>query len=614
MVLLRGLHAIGEGVAPASVTFADGLTVIHGASDTGKSYIADMIDYMLGGTRALRQLPESEGYDKLRLEWSAGRGPSAVFERDLDGGELLYTPGSGAPPMALKARHSATTTDNVSRTMLSAIGADGWVVIRNSDGDTENVGFRDFLHLVIGSEDRVFGKSAPFSSGRFETNTKEKSLVRCVLAGRSDPPQVKGAGRKEKALSRKQRELLDQLMGQLIGELSDLPSRVEAHGMRERLLASLQAGSEGLEPVLLQLVSERRRYAGVHALIEESNARERSISESLTRFALLSEQYRSDLERLDVVEESAVVMGLYEPGRCPLCGQELAVTTHEHEADASMSDAVQRERSRVRTLRAGLLTTMDELERERAKLRVEIRENEAVLRDLSRGIASLSAQVAPSRSDLEILRAKLSEVEAVLAKYAQLESIERFRADIRVVEGQPLPDLQLSPLMLSDFSRELASVLTAWGVRGGSSAHVSADNLEPILEGKRRADRGKGVRAILFAAQMVALAQLCLRNGQPHPGFVVLDSPLVTYKSPKRRAGDGGGGGNDELIADEVAQKFYRFLDEEFLGQAIVLENVDPGDAVVRGSVAEFAGVEGGRWGFFDRPPVAGGHLPGEAE
>ena len=59
MVLLRGLHAVGEEVAPASVIFSEGLTVIHGASDTGKSYIADMIDYMLGGTGALRQLFQS---------------------------------------------------------------------------------------------------------------------------------------------------------------------------------------------------------------------------------------------------------------------------------------------------------------------------------------------------------------------------------------------------------------------------------------------------------------------------------------------------------------------------------------------------------------------------
>ncbi|MGH1555850.1 hypothetical protein ACRAWF_40525 [Streptomyces sp. L7] len=50
--------------------------------------------------------------------------------------------------------------------------------------------------------------------------------------------------------------------------------------------------------------------------------------------------------------------------------------------------------------------------------------------------------------------------------------------------------------------------------------------------GTARAGRGRGMRALLHAAFSIALARYCLDGRLPHLGFLVLDSPLVTYKGP----------------------------------------------------------------------------------
>ncbi|MFE3206071.1 hypothetical protein [Embleya sp. NPDC059237] len=47
-------------------------------------------------------------------------------------------------------------------------------------------------------------------------------------------------------------------------------------------------------------------------------------------------------------------------------------------------------------------------------------------------------------------------------------------------------------------------------------------------EGRPRAVRGKGVRSVLHSAFTTALARYGLANARPHPGFVVLDSPVAT--------------------------------------------------------------------------------------
>ena len=50
----RRLALIGPGKVPAEVTFMRGLNVIGGPSDSGKSFIAQCIDYALGGGAAPR--------------------------------------------------------------------------------------------------------------------------------------------------------------------------------------------------------------------------------------------------------------------------------------------------------------------------------------------------------------------------------------------------------------------------------------------------------------------------------------------------------------------------------------------------------------------------------
>ena len=46
-------------------SFSSGVNVICGASDTGKSFLAESIDFMLGGSE-LRDIPERTPYGEIR--------------------------------------------------------------------------------------------------------------------------------------------------------------------------------------------------------------------------------------------------------------------------------------------------------------------------------------------------------------------------------------------------------------------------------------------------------------------------------------------------------------------------------------------------------------------
>ena len=64
---LRHIVFLGPQRTPACVEFGLGLNIVYGASDTGKSFLVEAIDFMLGGRPPLRDLPERIGYDRIQL-------------------------------------------------------------------------------------------------------------------------------------------------------------------------------------------------------------------------------------------------------------------------------------------------------------------------------------------------------------------------------------------------------------------------------------------------------------------------------------------------------------------------------------------------------------------
>ncbi|PYF01804.1 hypothetical protein BJ122_11727 [Rhodopseudomonas faecalis] len=131
-----------------------------------------------------------------------------------------------------------------------------------------------------------------------------------------------------------------------------------------------------------------------------------------------------------------------------------------------------------------------------------------------------------------------------------------------------------------------------------------SDDIE--VNGWARKTNGKGVKAIFHSALKVAVLIYCRRKSLPHPGFIFLDSPLVTYRKPIMYEKHG------ELAADELAvsqtsldRKFYEHLASiSDLGQFIVIENADPPSGTEKlARIEVFSGQNGVyRQGLF--PPL----------
>jgi hypothetical protein len=67
-----------------------------------------------------------------------------------------------------------------------------------------------------------------------------------------------------------------------------------------------------------------------------------------------------------------------------------------------------------------------------------------------------------------------------------------------------------------------------------------------VIDGKPRGSRGKGLRAISHAAVTLGLLGYCQERSLPHPGFVVMDSPLLACFKPE---------GEEDQFSKEVILK-----------------------------------------------------------
>ena len=161
-----------------------------------------------------------------------------------------------------------------------------------------------------------------------------------------------------------------------------------------------------------------------------------------------------------------------------------------------------------------------------------------------------------------------------------------------------MSDTELASSVTDKFAALVQEILTEWHFPKIERTHFDLKNRDLVINGKSRISYGKGLRAVTQSAFTIGLLEYCRRQDTPHPGFVVLDSPLLSYKAPE--------GGEDDLRGTDLKDRFYDYLTKlKEDRQVLIIENTDPPLNIQSlPQTIEFTGVEGkGRAGLFSVPP-----------
>jgi hypothetical protein len=606
---LTHLTFIGATKEPATVGFGANATVIRGPSDTGKSFIVDAIDFMLGAS-ALKEIPQREGYSTVLLGMILPSGEAITLSRSVTGGDFgLYQADIRSGPLSppdrkLAAKHSAKSEKNLSRYLLSKIGLDEKKVRKNVQNETDSLSLRNVIPLCVIDETAMQSENSPVLSENVTRKTKDISVLKLILQNEDDSGLVAIPRKAERnRLMNAKSEVLDRLLSDLEGQLEGAGDWRQVRDQVARLNQSIERETASINRISEQRSNVLREVSDNERLIAAARRSVGEVNDLYLRFSLLMEQYQSDLDRLDMIDEAGSLLGYFNPGTCVFCGAE---PEHQHfnegcAADTtSFAESVRAEQAKTTMLRDDLIAVLTDLETRGLELSERLEGFLEVESTLQSRLREIDSSLAPSRGSLSELLASRSDAERIIEIYEQVDRLNALKAEFSA-EAQAEPSagvssgLQLSSL--EALSREVSARLAEWGYPAPGNVRFDRDENDLVAGDQFRSAHGKGVRAILHAAFTIALAEYCFAREYPHPGFVVLDSPLVTYKPPK----EGERSDDDEVLDAGIVPRFYADIERRFGGQIIIMENIDPPEGL-RGESVDIPftkNVDYGRYGFF---------------
>jgi len=227
--LLKKLRLVGGTVEATEVTFEAGLNVIVGPSDTGKTYIFQCIDYMLGSSKKPKPIPEAKGYDSCLLEIKSYNDKSYTLERSLKGGDFkLYKNKIDKPgtPELLKGDNKGSNK-SVSDFLLRLCNIENKKVRKNAKGVTNNLYFQDLKRYFLIDEERIIEENTPIQSEQYTSKTFEQNVFKFLLTGQDDSSVITLLTKDEVTNKKGKLELFEEIIAAIKLDLPELTNKTD---------------------------------------------------------------------------------------------------------------------------------------------------------------------------------------------------------------------------------------------------------------------------------------------------------------------------------------------------------------------------------------------------
>jgi TolA-binding protein len=612
-IQLRRLRILGQGKDPIDLSFGPGLNIVRGGSNTGKSHAVEMIDFALGSGSNPILPPEGLGYDGVMLTVELPDGGLETLCRPIAGGKIRIVPGQAdqwpeeGEGTVVSDVHS--NKPSLSEHLLDALGMSGKKVRKNAQGVTRDLSFRDLAHIAIIDETRIQSKISPIERGQYTLRTGELSVLKYLLTG-VDDSKLSGSPSKEvKNRVQAQLEFIEEEIEELSRDVSDL-SQQELSDQHERLEKAFERhlglfGGAGTD--YAALIDTRRK---LRRSLEQTNERLNEIRLLNHRFEQLDRHYASDLERLQAIEEAGTFFATLSADVCPVCGKPVDAddpdqTGHSGHLSLEQIDST-REAARAESLK--IEVRRNELQKVTSRLLAEYIELQPRMSELSDELEKVSEKIEIQSPDVRAAQSRLREitvtrgqVEAKLDLFRRIDRLEQRRTEIVGPAGGDSTSLiaqtEIPGSVRTELEGEIESLLQSWHFPGAGKVVFDLRERDIQIEGKPRKANGKGVRSVLHAAFSAALMKFCADRDLPHPRFLIMDSPLLTYRDPE--PGDEA----DAAIArtDLKDRVFQTLLTWPSDLQIIIIENVVvPASVSAAGQTTVFSGKAGsGRQGLY---------------
>ena len=308
----------------ASVTFGKGLTIIQGRSDSGKTCVANCIDFIFGGS-VDKPFKETAKYDgvsmivasndnkgEVTLHRTVGKNQVEVSS-NIDGIEsgtydVNYRKGAKNPPL--------------NEVWLKLIGIEQeTMIVTNARFEKKRLTWRNLLRVFYLDENRVDDiDSIVEPKHRYMENTLFLSALLFLITGRTF---TETDAQEKKEIKKARRIAVKEYVNRKIQDAAERKEQLkkdlhifEGADVEEQIAKATVALQETQRKIDRALAENQR----ILSSILEAEERTAECDVLLTRYHRLAVQYKADIQRLSlIVEGEEAYREVPQSTKCPYC-------------------------------------------------------------------------------------------------------------------------------------------------------------------------------------------------------------------------------------------------------------------------------------------------------
>lgn len=565
MFYIEKIEYSGNGVKTVSVDFQKGLNIIHGPSDTGKSYIAETISFMTGSQ--ICRIDPATNYSQVALYLNVD-GHTIKMERLMEGGNFTvtsYYPGIDSGTYTPTAQGNRSISD----VWLAVMGIrERQQILKNPEYGHQTLSIRTMFHLYDVDEDAIARKDSVLLPQHDFTKMSSQSAILYFLLGQTNWDGQNHETKKDRDKKKQaQIEYLTQYISDVklkrdeIGNIGNF-NQEDLNARMQEIMTEIDSA----EGEISIAVSESRELA------KQITVLDKKISEGIMmmeRYRVLQKQYESDIARLTFIVEGEINhAALPKITKCPFCNGEL-----DKEEEESCVEAAKIEVERIVPQINDLADAMDDLQDELDSLKAD--------RDVLESQRAEKEKVINSE-----LTPMVEELRRTLDEYTnKLQMFQEHKTYSNVIEdmGIRLRDLEDKVnqkehydikaaydehSIIEEFEKLVFDILTQCEFDGLENAIFSFSKFDVKINGKDKFRYGQGYRAFINTVVLLAIHEYMHRKGAFNLGMLTIDSPTLTLK--EHPVADAASDGMKKALFKYMAK--HQREDE----QIIIIENDIP--------------------------------------
>ncbi len=569
---ISSVKVTGPGVRDSEVQFREGLNIVEGGSDTGKTSIVHCILYVFNkswgnknDSKRHKKFPflDEYGYTQVVVTFKNKKGYITI-SREKDAQKVQVDSSFSGISSGYYSVNN-TKRKNLNDILLEMLGMqERHQIPKNINYQTQNFSWKGISPLWYVDENDVI-QANPIMLPLYNTQTTAflSSLIFMITGSEIEIPEGIRDPKTKKAKD-------EATKGQLAKQLQESSSKIEeihsqlAEKKYDNVEDQLQVIVDKIDKLNEQIYE---RVNNIHSIQQELTGISQQIEEMtvyVARFKNLRSEYIGDVKRLSfIVNGEQQLKHIQGKRKCPFCNQTInPKDNHNH------TKAAQAELSRIIEQLESLEQSTNDVKNKKHNLEQEQHDKEEHLNQLSQ---KLQKEMKP---ELKSLRKQQENYQNYLLLKNKEEIykglISEWSDEINKIDNEKEKHPEYHPLehLPENFAKKISdivrTILIECDYAGLENVRFDIKNFEIEINGIQKSDNhGKGYRAFLNTVVNLAFREYMYENAMYSSWLDIIDTPFLGLEEA-----------GDSHIPEHLKTGLLDYLiSHQKEGQVILIEN-----------------------------------------